>query len=106
MRFCQVLHLKPEHRGDYIRAHANIWPEIKQLIHEANIRNYSLYLKDDLLIGVFEYIGIDMNADWKKMVESQRMKDWWALMTPMQEPLSTRAPGEWWATTEEIWHMD
>jgi L-rhamnose mutarotase len=106
MRFCQVLRLKPEHRDEYIRAHANIWPEIKQLIHDANIRNYSLYLKDDLLLGVFDYVGKDMDADWKKMVDSQRMKDWWALMTPMQEPLPTRGPGEWWATTEEIWHMD
>ncbi len=106
VRITQVLRLKPEYREDYVRAHANIWPEIKQLIRDANIRNYSLYLKDDLLIAVFEYVGDDMNADWKKMLDSERMKDWWAIMMPMQEPLPTRAPGEWWATTEEIWHRD
>jgi len=61
VRVCQVPRLKPGHREEHIRAHANIWPEIKQLIHEGSIRNYSLDLKDDL--GVFDYIGDDMAAD-------------------------------------------
>jgi L-rhamnose mutarotase len=27
-------------------------------------------------------------------------------MKPMQKPLDTRAPGEWWAEMQEIFHVD
>jgi L-rhamnose mutarotase len=27
-------------------------------------------------------------------------------MEPMQEPLSTRKDGEWWAEMEEVFHLD
>ena len=30
----------------------------------------------------------------------------WAIMKPMQEPLPTRAEGEWWANLEEVFHTD
>jgi len=35
--------------------------------------------------------------------ETQR---WWAVMKPIQEPLPTRAPGEWWAPMEEVFHLE
>jgi L-rhamnose mutarotase len=40
------------------------------------------------------------------MVNNPKMREWWAIMTPMQEPLPTHAPGEWWATMEEAFHTD
>jgi len=36
-------------------------------ILECNIRNYSIYFKDDLLFSYFEYHGCDLKSDWKKM---------------------------------------
>jgi len=27
-------------------------------------------------------------------------------MKPMQDPLPTRQPGEWWADMEEVFHID
>ena len=105
-RFGQILRLKPECREEYIRYHANIWPEIVEVIRDGNIRNYSVFLKDDTLFAYFEYVGDDIQADWKKMVGHPKMQEWWAIMTPMQEPLPTRAEGEWWAMMEEAYHQD
>ena len=31
---------------------------------------------------------------------------WGKLTEPMQEPLDTRKPGEWWASMEEVFHTD
>jgi L-rhamnose mutarotase len=31
---------------------------------------------------------------------------WWALMEPMQDPIDSRQPGEWWARMEEVFHLD
>ena len=106
MRCGQILHLKPGAKDAYLRYHANVWPEVKQAIHDANIRNYSVFLKNEVLFAYFEYIGDDMNADWARMVNNPKMKEWWAIMQPMQEPVPSRAAGEWWAQMEEAFHMD
>jgi L-rhamnose mutarotase len=106
LRCGQVLRLKPEHREEYVRYHANVWPEISKTITDGNIRNYSVFLKDDLLFAYFEYVGNDLQADWEKMVANPKMKEWWAIMTPMQIPLPTRAEGEWWANMAEVFHLD
>ena len=62
--------------------------------------------KDDTLYAYFEYAGNDIEGDWKKMVDSAKMKEWWAICCPLQEPVPTRAEGEWWANMKEVWHMD
>jgi len=64
------------------------------------------YLKDDLLFGYFEYHGTDYAADMARMAADPKTQEWWAIMMPMQKPLETRAPGEWWANMEEVFHCD
>src|SRR6266478_5203764 len=75
----------------------DLWPKVLIKILECNIKNYSIYLKDGILFGYFEYHGSDFNNDMEKMAAHVKTQEWWALMEPMQEPLSTRKPGEWWA---------
>jgi L-rhamnose mutarotase len=41
-----------------------------------------------------------------KMAADPKTQEWWAIMKPMQEPLPTRASGEWWAGMEEVFHAD
>jgi len=85
---------------------AAVWPEVLATIRRCNIRNYSIYLKDDLLFGYFEYHGSDFAADMAKMAADPKMQEWWAIMNPMQKPLETRASGEWWANMDEVFHTD
>ncbi len=101
-----VIRLKPEAEEDYKRYHAAVWPEVLEMLRECNIRNYSIFLKDGYLFSYFEYHGEDMEADWAKMAAHPKTQEWWAIMKPMQEPLPTRKPGEWWAEMEEVFHMD
>jgi len=105
-RFGQILRLKPGKREEYVRYHANIWPEVAQAIRDSHIQNYSVFLKDDILFAYFEYVGDDIKADWDRMIANPKMVEWWAIMTPMQEPVPTRAEGEWWAMMEEAYHQD
>ena len=53
----------------------------------------------------FEYVGDDFEGDWQRMVDAARMKEWWALMTPLMEPLPTRAEGELSANMEQIFYL-
>lgn len=76
------------------------------MIRACNIRNYSIYHKDGYLFSYFEYWGSDYQADMDKMAADPKTQEWWAIMKPMQDPLPTRAPGEWWAEMEEVFHQD
>ena len=105
-RFGQVIGLKPEKFEEYKQLHANVWPEVLQMIGECNIRNYSIFLKDGLLFAYYEYIGTDYDADMAKMAADPKTQEWWDIMMPMQQPITTRAEGEWWATMEEVFHTE
>jgi L-rhamnose mutarotase len=105
-RYGSVIKVKPEALSEYKRHHAAVWPDVLATIKKCNIRNYSIYLKDDFLFGYFEYHGTDYKADMATMAADSRTQEWWALMMPMQEPLETRKEGEWWAEMEEVFHTD
>lgn len=105
-RFGQVIRVKSETFDEYVKYHADVWPEILKMIRECNIRNYSIFHKDGFLFAYMEYHGDDFEADMAKMAADPMTQKWWDIMMPMQEPLDTRAEGEWWANMDEVFHTD
>ena len=107
-RMGKVIGLSAADVVEYKKAHAAVWPEVLRLIRAAGITNYSIYLKEpeNLLFAYMEYGGTDEAADMAIMAASPEMQRWWAWMEPMQRPLETRKPGEWWADMEEVFHTD
>jgi L-rhamnose mutarotase len=58
------------------------------------------------MFAYFEYHGTDFAADMAKMAADPKTQEWWKLCGPMQRPLDTRAQGDWWASMEEVFHVD
>lgn len=96
--------LKPGVIAHYKELHAAVWPEVLAAITAANIRNYSIFLREpeNLLFATWEYMGEDFNADMELMKLNPAMQEWWTICDPLQQPLETRAPGEWWARMEPV----
>ena len=65
-RYGSVIKVRPESLAAYKKYHAAVWPEVLAMIRQCNIRNYSIYLKDDLLFGYFEYHGTDLRRTWRR----------------------------------------
>lgn len=105
-RYGMVIGVRPEKLDAYKRLHAAVWPDVLRMIHECNIRNYSIYYKDGYLFSYFEYIGEDYAADMARMAADPVTQEWWKHCELCQEPLATRAEGEWWANMEEVFHAD
>lgn len=105
-RYGSVIKVRPEMQDKYIELHANPWPGVLEQITKSNIRNYSIYLKDGYLFSYFEYVGDDFKSDMANMAKDSVTQAWWRLTDPCQEPLETRADGEWWASMEEVFHHD
>lgn len=107
-RYGSVIGLDPAQMAEYKRIHAAVWPDVLKQIRASNIRNYSIFLRvpENLLFSYYEYVGTDHEADMARMAEDPRTQEWWAVCKPMQKPLDTRADGEWWASTQEVFHVD
>ena len=105
-RYGMVIKVRPGKLDEYKKLHAAAWPGVLKMITDCNIRNYSIYHKDGYLFSYFEYHGADFKADMAKMAADPLTQEWWKHCIPCQEPLETRAPGEWWADMEEVFHHD
>lgn len=103
-----VIGIKPERIAEYKQLHAAAWPEILATISRANIKNYTIFLREpeNLLFGCWEYHGSDFAADAALIAADPKTREWWALTDPCQTPLDSRAEGEWWAQMEEVFHHD
>jgi L-rhamnose mutarotase len=110
-RYGSVIGLRPEKLDQYRKLHAAIWPEVAKAVHEANIRNYSIYLRklpdgNYYLFSYFEYVGHDFKADMARLAANPDVKRWWSVTDPCQSPLGDRNSGEWWAGMKEVFHQD
>ena len=105
-RFGQTILLKPEGAEEYIKQHAAVWPGVLSMITACNIKNYSIFKKDNVLFAYFEYIGNDIDRDMATMAADSETQRWWDVVKPLMEPIETRNVGEFWADMEEIFHID
>lgn len=79
---------------EYIRRHDTLWPEMKAMLHEAGIHNYSIWNVGNELFGYYECDSIEMasaiqaastvNAQWDAY-----MKD---VMVMEKDPITGAQP--------------
>ena len=62
-RFGQIGRLKKEKIDEYVKLHADVWPDVKKMIMECNLQNYSIFIRDDLVFSYFEYTGENYDAE-------------------------------------------
>lgn len=105
-RLASVIGLPSEHRAEYERLQANVWPAVLERLSANNVVNSSIYRHGDLLFSYMEYVGDDFDADMAEIAADPVTQEWWALCEPLQRPLADRAPGEWWMEIPEIFHLD
>ena len=107
-RMGMVIGVKPDKLAEYKRLHAEPWPDMNAALSAANIRNYSIYLREpeNLLFGYWEYAGTDYAADMKVLGDLAVIKRWLALTDPCQARLASAPDTEWWSDMPEVYHLD
>ncbi len=108
-RHAGIIQVAPGKLSDYVALHRAVWPEVLEIIHQAGIRNYSIYLRKlpdekHYLFSYFEYVGDKYEADMAWLAAQPKTQEWWTHAMPLQKPLPDREEGEWWATLEEVFH--
>jgi len=107
-RMGMVIGIDPASIPEYKRLHADVWPTVLERLRRSNITNYSIFLKEpeNLMFSYWEYLGNDFGSDSEAIATDPATQDWWKICGPMQQPLDSRKPGEWWAIMEEVFHLD
>nr|MBQ5604950.1 L-rhamnose mutarotase [Bacteroidales bacterium] len=102
-RLAFKMKLKPGCQAEYRRRHAQVWPEILQLLKETGVSDYSIFLDEetDILFAVQKVSG-ESNSQQLGHVEVQQR--WWSYMADIMEvnpddsPISIPLP--------EVFHAD
>jgi L-rhamnose mutarotase len=78
-----VLRIRPDRVDDYVRAHADVWPELRKAITAAGIHNYSIFLHENLAFGYLE--SDDLDAAWEYLAAQDVNTRWQEAMAELLE---------------------
>jgi L-rhamnose mutarotase len=102
-RFAFKMKLKPGFKEEYVRRHNSIWPELKTLLTESGVRDYTIFLDNETntLFAVQKQEGEKSSQDLGKNPIVQK---WWAYMTDLMETNPDLSPVS--IPLEEVFHLD
>ena len=88
---------------EYKRRHDEIWPELKQLLSEAGISDYSIFFDEETLslFAVQKNTGEGGSQD---LGETEIVRKWWAYMADLMETNADKSPVS--IPLPELFHMD
>lgn len=95
--------LKPGFEDEYQRRHAALWPEMKELLKETGVSNYSIYWDKDTNI-LFAYQEVEGDAGSQDLGDNQVVKKWWDYMADIMEVNPDNSPVS--IPLDERFHMD
>jgi L-rhamnose mutarotase len=97
------MYLKPGYEAEYERRHSEIWPEVKQLLKESGVSDYSIYLDKDTNI-LFAVQKISGEASSQDLGDNSIIQKWWAYMADIMETNPDNSPVS--IPLKEVFHMD
>jgi L-rhamnose mutarotase len=95
--------LKPGCRQEYIRRHSEVWPEIRALIKQSGIGDYSIFLDEETgtLFGVQKQGGEVSSQELGNVAIQQK---WWDYISDIMEVNPDNSPVT--VYLEEVFHLE
>ncbi len=95
--------LKKGFESEYKKRHDEIWPELSQLLHEAGVRDYAIFLDEETstLFAVQKKTD-DNTAD--TLPSLPIMKKWWDYMADIMDVNADNSPV--CVDLKEVFYMD
>ena len=102
-RVAFAMKLLPGAELEYKQRHAQVWPEMLDVLKAAGARNYSIYRHGDDLFGVLD---VDDFARFRTMMDAAPVNArWQADMTSLIDPCIDPTTG-FHRRLEEVFHLD
>ncbi|OXM99853.1 L-rhamnose mutarotase [Bifidobacterium vansinderenii] len=97
------MHLYPGMVEEYAKRHNELWPEMKEMIHEYGGHNYTISF-DAETNTLFGYIEVEDEERWAQSADTPINRKWWDFMAPVMETNPDNSPV--CEDLREVFHLD
>ncbi len=102
-RFAFILRLREGAAEAYDRARRDVWPEMRDMLKDAGISEYSIFRRGNLLFLTFR--AVDFEATWSQFDSHPVNLPWQKAMAPLLAPHEDLHPGERFLMMEEVFFL-
>ena len=88
---------------EYERRHNELWPEMKDMIHEYGGKNYTIFLDKETNV-LFGYIKIESEELWAKSADTAICRKWWDYMADIMYTNEDNSPVS--VDLQNVFHLD
>ena len=85
------MQLKPGYEAEYQKRHDEIWPELSELLINAGIKEYYIFL-DPISLALFAFQKLDEGETTASLAGLPIMKKWWDHMADIMEVNEDNSP--------------
>ena len=90
-RMAFKMYLNKGQKEEYMRRHDQIWPELKLLLQEAGIREYSIFL-DEETSTLFAFQKVTGNGGSQDLGQTEIVQRWWKYMADIMKVNADDSP--------------
>ena len=101
-RFAFKMKLNEGQKEEYIKRHDKIWPELKKLLKDAGISEYSIFL-DEETNTLFAFQKVSGDGGSQDLGKTGIVKKWWGFMADIMETNPDNSPVS--SELDEVFYM-
>ncbi len=103
MKHAFRMQLEPGNVAEYKKRHDEIWPELAQLLRDAGIHDYSIFLDEETL-QLFAVLELRADNRRDELPNHPLMRRWWDHMKDLMQSHPDGRPVEW--PLVRVFHLD
>ena len=102
-RLAFKMKLNPNNAQEYARRHDAIWPELKQLLKESGVSEYSIFL-DAETETLFAFQKVSGDSGSQDLADNPIVRKWWDHMSDLMEVHPDNSPVS--TPLEEVFYLE
>jgi len=102
-RLAFKMKLNPGQKEAYTKRHNELWPELKKLLKDAGVSEYSIFI-DEETNTLFAFQKVSGDGGSQDLAENPIVQKWWAFMADIMETNADNSPVS--KPLEEVFFME
>lgn len=102
-RLAFKMKLNPGQKEAYIKRHNELWPELKKLLKDAGVSEYSIFI-DEETNTLFAFQKVSGDGGSQELAQNPIVQKWWAFMADIMETNPDNSPVS--KPLEEVFFME
>lgn len=102
-RLAFKMYLNEGQKKEYKKRHNNIWAELKDLLHDAGVREYSIFI-DEETNTLFAFQKVIGDGGSQDLGETEIVQKWWDFMADIMKINPDKSPIS--IPLEEVFYME